>query len=83
MGLAKLKTLFAAKYVLLLAKLGAIWGPIAQAAITIIGATVGIPTILDVAVAVWDAVMQKKGGIRFDLKKTWFGLPYGFDIYAD
>ena len=81
-GLWKLKTILVAKYSLLLAKLGAFWGPIVQGVIILVGALLGIPSILDFASALWDCVMQRKKGLEFTFKKTWFGMPYSLDFYA-
>ena len=82
LGLWKLKTILVAKYTLLLAKLGAFWGPVVQGALVFVGAALGIPSILDFAVALWDCVMQRKRGLNFTFKKTWFGMPYSLDFYA-
>ena len=66
----------------MLAKLGAFWGPVVQGAIVLIGALLGVPTILDFAEALWDCVMQRKKGLEFTFKKTWFGMPYSLDFCA-
>ena len=82
-GLAKLKVLIVAKWALLMAKLGAFWGPAVQMAITIVGTIVCIPTVKDIVEALWDCVFQGKKGIVVTIKRTrWLGIPYGFDVYA-
>ena len=82
MGLWKLKTILVASYVKLLAKFGAFFGPAINAIIIIVGAVAGVPTILSVASALWDCIMQRKNGIEFGVKRNWRGIPYGFNIYA-
>ena len=81
LGLWKLKAILVAKYTLLLAKLGAFWGPVVQGILVCVGAALGIPSIIDFAVALWDCVMQGKKGLEFTFKKTWFGMPYSLDFY--
>ena len=80
-GMWKLKTILIAKYTALLAKLGRFWGPVVQAVVIIAGALLGLPTILDFAEALWDCIMQRKKGLEFTFKKTWFGMPYSLDFY--
>jgi RHS repeat-associated protein len=81
LGLWKLKAILVAKYTLLLAKLGAFWGPVVQVILVFVGAALGVPSIIDFAVALWDCVMQGKKGLEFTFKKTWFGMPYALDFY--
>jgi RHS repeat-associated protein len=81
-GLWKLKTILVAKYELILAKLGAFWGPVVQGVLILVGTLLGVPSILDFAAALWDCVMQQKKGLEFTFKKTWFGMPYALDFYA-
>ena len=82
MGLFKLKAFITAKFLLLIAKLGAFWGPVVQLVMVGVAAIVGIPTINALGVAIWDCVVQGKKGIEIGVKRTWSGTPYGFDIYA-
>ena len=70
------------KIYLIAAKLGAFWGPVVQGAIVLIGALLGVPTILGFAEALWNCVMQRKKGVEFTFKKTWFGMPYSLDYCA-
>lgn len=42
----------------------------------------GLPLMGQVASAVIDCVLQRKGGIEFAIKKSRKGVPYGFSIYA-
>ena len=59
-GLAKLKALIVVKWALFMAKLGAFWGPVVQAAITIVGTIVCVSTVKDIVQALWDCVFQGK-----------------------
>lgn len=84
-GIYKLRNLLIGIYAKLLARLVAFCGalgPIFQAVAFLLGAAVGISFIQSFVSALWDCVFQRKRGIEFGLKRTWFGVPYGFNIYA-
>ncbi len=81
-GLYKLKTLVVSKCALLLAKLGAFWGPVIQAAFVFVGTIVCVPTVSDFVVAFWDCVFQGYRGISVGIKYSRWGFPYGFSVYA-
>ncbi len=82
MGLYKLKVFITARFLLLIAKLGAFWGPVVQGILVGVAAAVGIPSASSLATAIFDCVMQSKRGIEFGVKRTRRGTPYALDIYA-
>jgi hypothetical protein len=84
-GIYKLKVWLCGIYARVLARLTvfcAPLGPIFQVLIFTLGAAIGLSIISQFVTALWDCVLQRKSGIEFGLKYTWFGVPYSFNIYA-
>lgn len=71
-----------AKLVLLGAKLGAFWGPVASITLSIIMGVMGLTIGGQIAGALWECVWTGKEGIEFKVKTGWFGIPYAIYIYA-
>jgi hypothetical protein len=77
LGLYKFRAYVIGKFTLLVAKLTSMFGPWVQTALTILAAVSGVFILGPIAVAFFDAIVQKKKGVEITIKKTWFGMPYG------
>lgn len=81
-GFAKLSALLKAKYTAFIAKISIFWGTVVKWVFRAAALAIGLPLMGQVASAVIDCVLQRKGGIEFAVKKSRKGVPYGFSIYA-
>lgn len=81
-GFAKLSALLKAKYTAFIAKISIFWGTVVKWVFRAAALVIGLPLMGQVASAVIDCVLQRKGGIEFAIKKSRKGVPYGFSIYA-
>lgn len=81
-GYAKLSALLKAKYTAFVAKISIFWGTVVKWVFRAAALVVGLPLMGQLASALIDCVLQRKGGIEFALKRSKRGVPYGFNIYA-
>ena len=81
-GIYRLRAIIVGRLALLGLRLGAFWGPAAQIVITAIFTLSGLYVGGAIAQAILDCYAQKKKGIEFGVKRTWWGMPYAVNIYA-
>ena len=82
-GFVKLKRMLLGFYAKFIAKLTALMPTIpVKAIVSAIGFLIGLPIMAQIAEALWDCVMQGKGGIEIYLKKSRWGIPYAIGVEA-
>ena len=73
LGVYKLSVFLAAKAALLGAKIGALLGPVGSFAFSVLLGVIGFSVGKKLAIALIDAIAQKKGGIDIGFKYTFWG----------
>ncbi len=80
-GIYKLRQYLLAQWAFLMIRIGSWAGPVGWA-IAAAATLIGLPTVGSLAVAIYDAFQQRKGGIEITLKRNYWGIPYRIESHA-